>query len=69
MGTNTVQRGGDAVYMKRSDIADGILRLTQQKTGTKLLIPIHPAFARSKLRHPRAFLFWVTQPVVLFNEL
>jgi integrase len=43
----TTQRGGDAVNMKRSDIADGILHLTQQKTGTKLLIPIHSALERS----------------------
>jgi integrase len=43
----TMQRGGDAVNVKRSDIADGILHITQQKTGTKLLIPIHPALKRS----------------------
>jgi integrase len=43
----TAQRGGDVVNMKRSDIVDGILSLTQQKTGTKLSIPIHPALRRS----------------------
>jgi integrase len=43
----TMQRGSDAVNMKRSDIAGGKLRITQQKTGTKLLIKIHPALARS----------------------
>ena len=43
----TTQRGGDAVNIKRSDIVAGILHLTQQKTGTKLLIPIHPALERS----------------------
>ena len=43
----TTQRGGDAVNIKRSDIAAGILHLTQQKTGTKLLIPIHSALERS----------------------
>ena len=43
----TGQRGGDVISMKRSDLAQGVLSLTQQKTGTALRIPIHPALDRS----------------------
>jgi integrase len=47
----TGQRGGDVVRMRRSDIADGRIRVAQAKTrkGTtnELLIPIHPALARA----------------------
>ncbi len=37
------QRVSDAVKLKRSDV----LVLTQQKTGTALQIPVHPALARA----------------------
>jgi integrase len=43
----TSQRGGDVVEWKRSDITKGTITLSQQKTGTKLVIPIHPALERS----------------------
>jgi enterobacteria phage integrase len=43
----TSQRGGDVVKWKRSDIIEGTITLSQQKTGTKLVIPIHPALGRS----------------------
>ncbi len=39
------QRGGDVVRMRRSDITGGAIRVVQQKTGTELHIPIHPALA------------------------
>jgi integrase len=47
----TGQRGGDVVRMRRTDIADGRIRVAQDKTrkGTtnELLIPIRPALARA----------------------
>jgi enterobacteria phage integrase len=43
----TAQRGGDVVTWKRSDCAEGAIILSQQKTGTKLVIPIHAALKRS----------------------
>lgn len=39
----TDQRGGDVVRMRRADIKGGCIRVKQQKTGTELMIPIHPA--------------------------
>lgn len=39
----SAQRTSDAVKLKRSDV----LRIAQQKTGTELAIPIHPALARA----------------------
>jgi len=41
----TGQRRSDAVKMGPSDIRDGFLDVIQQKTGARLLIPIHPALA------------------------
>jgi integrase len=43
----TGQRVGDVSRLKRSDIAGGTLRLVQEKTGTPLTIPIHPALDRA----------------------
>jgi site-specific recombinase XerD len=41
----TGQRGGDVVKMRRADIADGAVAVTQTKTGATLSIPIHPELA------------------------
>jgi integrase len=38
----TDQRGGDVVRMRRGDIVNGEIRLVQEKTGTVMVIPIHP---------------------------
>jgi integrase len=38
----TGQRGCDVVRMSRADIKDGKISVVQQKTGEKLLIPLHP---------------------------
>ena len=38
----TGQRRSDVVNMRWSDIQDGSLHLIQEKTGTELLIPLHP---------------------------
>ena len=47
----TGQRGGDVVRMVRSDIVDGRIRVAQDKarkgTTNELMIPIHPALART----------------------
>jgi len=47
----TGQRAGDVVRMRRSDIQNGVIRVTQQKTAKdqddQLLIPIHPALERA----------------------
>jgi integrase len=43
----TAQRVGDAVKMQRSDIRNGVITVVQEKTGTEVFIPLHPALARS----------------------
>jgi integrase len=47
----TGQRGGDVVRMKRNDIVNGQVRVSQDKvrkgTVNELMIPIHPALARA----------------------
>jgi integrase len=43
----TAQRVGDVAAMKRSDIIKSEIHLVQEKTGTALRIPIHPALKRS----------------------
>ncbi len=42
LGLHTAQRRGDVIRMGRQHIRDGLLHVRQQKTGTELLIPIHP---------------------------
>ncbi|MGB0748943.1 MAG: tyrosine-type recombinase/integrase [Magnetospiraceae bacterium] len=41
----TGQRRGDVIAMRWSDIDDDMIRVTQQKTGARLAIPIHPDLA------------------------
>ena len=43
----TAQRVGDAVRMQRSDIRNGVIAMTQEKTGAEVFVPLHPALARS----------------------
>jgi integrase len=47
----TGQRGGDVVRIKRADIVDGRIRVSQDKvrkgTTNELMIPIHPALAKA----------------------
>jgi len=43
----TGQRPSDVVAMRRSDIVDGMIRCKQKKTGTELMIAIHPALDRA----------------------
>jgi integrase len=43
----TAQRVGDVVRMQRSDMRNGVITVTQQKTGAEVFVPLHPALARS----------------------
>ncbi len=59
----TGQRRSDVVRMGWSDIqAGGLLSVQQMKTGTQLLIPLHPALAAEIERLPK------TQPTFLVTE-
>ena len=42
LGLYTAQRRGDVIRMGRQHIKDGVLTIKQQKTGTPLVIPVHP---------------------------
>lgn len=50
----TAQRIGDVVRMKWTDIDDGRIVVTQQKTGRRLVIRLHDALARELARHERS---------------
>ena len=43
----TGQRVGDVAAMRRSDLRDGAIHLTQEKTGRELVIPAHVNLIRS----------------------
>lgn len=43
LGIFTGQRRSDVIKMGRQHLRDGTIFLTQQKTGTPLVLPIHPA--------------------------
>ncbi|MGA8229781.1 MAG: hypothetical protein WCA55_24975, partial [Xanthobacteraceae bacterium] len=45
LGIYSGQRRTDVVAMGRQHIRDGVLYLTQSKTGTSLAIPVHPDLA------------------------
>src|SRR5262249_45143695 len=38
----TGQRRGDVIKMGRQHIRDGVLTITQEKTGTTVTVPVHP---------------------------
>ena len=38
----TCQRKGDVIRMGRQHVQDGVMTVRQQKTGTRLVIPLHP---------------------------
>lgn len=46
LGLYTGQRRSDLCVMRWSDISGGGVRVVQQKTGTKVRIPVHPELAR-----------------------
>lgn len=51
----TTQRVSDLIRMTQRDRQDGAIRVTQQKTGTDLWIPEHPALTE-ELRHVDGFM-------------
>jgi hypothetical protein len=53
----TAQRGGDVVTIRHTDVATGQIPITQQKTGTKLLIPVHQNLAQSIKSVPKKGIF------------
>jgi enterobacteria phage integrase len=55
----TAQRVGDVVRMQRSDIRNGVITVTQQKTGTEVFVPLHPALARSIKAGPAKGLYLI----------
>lgn len=52
----TAQRRQDVVRMGRQHISGDLIRVKQQKTGTELLIPIHPKLAIEIAAAPREHL-------------
>jgi integrase len=48
----TGQRVGDVAKMRRADLVNGAIRVTQQKTGAKVEIPFHPNLLRSLKAYP-----------------
>jgi integrase len=43
----TAQRVGDVVRMQRNEIRNNVIAVVQEKTGTEVFVPLHPALARS----------------------
>ena len=58
----TGQRIGDVTAMRWSDIKNGVLFVTQEKTGTALEIPIHPFLQRELDRLPRGLTTILAKP-------
>jgi site-specific recombinase XerD len=48
----TGQRVGDVAAMRRSDIADGMIHVIQEKTGAELYVPIMPELERTMKAGP-----------------
>lgn len=58
----TAQRSGDVRRMGRQHLGNGFIRVTQQKTGADLEVPIHPRLAATLAKIPAAQMqFLVTQ--------
>jgi integrase len=53
----TGQRGGDVVKMRWSDIEGDAIRVKQEKTGTRLWLPITPRLAKVLAATPRTGIF------------
>jgi len=45
--TTSGRRLTDVVKLRRSDVHDGMIRVTQEKTDEPLTVPIHPALRRA----------------------
>ena len=53
----TAQRGSDVVGLRHSDALSGKFSFIQQKTGTSLIIPVHPNLQRSINAIPKKGIF------------
>jgi integrase len=56
----TAQRRSDVVRMGRQHIRNGAIEVTQQKTGTKLAVPIHPDLQAALAAMPSKHLTFLT---------
>jgi integrase len=56
----TGQRRSDVVRMGRQHVRDGVLSVRQQKTGTELAIPVHPALADIIANTPSGHMTYLT---------
>ncbi len=65
----TGQRRSDMIRMGRQHLKDGCLHLRQQKTGTRLAIPVHPRLAEVLAASaPDQMTFLLTQPGAPFTS-
>lgn len=53
----TSQRGGDVYLMGRQHIKNGFIKVTQEKTGTELELPLAPELVDEIARHPVGMTF------------
>lgn len=53
LAVHTGQRRGDLIQARWSDFAGGAWRLTQEKTGRRLAVPLHPDLAAAMATWPR----------------
>ena len=60
----TGQRRGDVIRMGAQHIRNGALYVKQEKTGTELIIPLHPSLAAIIAAAPRDHLTFVTTRLV-----
>jgi integrase len=60
LGLHTGQRRGDVIRMGKQHVRDGIVHVTQQKTGVPLRIPIHPELAAVLATVPSGNLTFIT---------
>jgi integrase len=55
----TAQRVGDVVRMQRNEIRNGVIAVVQEKTGTEVFVPLHPALVRSIKAGPSKGLYLI----------
>jgi integrase len=61
LAVHTGQRRGDLVAATWTAMTGGVWRLTQQKTGTRLVIPLHPDLQTEMATWPRTAVTVLTQ--------
>lgn len=55
----TGQRRGDCVQMGDQNVRDGVIRIKQGKTGTKVAIPVLPELTEALAKGPRGEMVWI----------